>query len=667
MPVYYDNNAQGQQQQAGANFQQWQDRNHRLNTDTDTSSGNRINDLRRRNPQANPDEQTQNRQQQMRDHQQRHANQNNNVFDRINRQNQHAFQNNQTQQGNNMFGQQNPRREQMVSLTQHMENLQLDLAAHPIQPERLSMLPQQQQQVKNLKDNLSVAHADLEARKININLFERINEVLNLNLDDDLQRSKILHMQQVRKLEEEKLRLLKADNLASKFTAALEMPTIVQPPEGFRRESNLLDKKNMVRMITPYDDTSLNSTRTFKLVWTEILNFGRGEYLNEDEYKTILSMILRGNIAEDFRLMDKEGKSLKEMVDELCVLYDTTQTLDDFQKEVDDFKREKNENLKKSMARANKLIRRLEPLSTEAAWPETYHNMRKSILRQVVSTTTRTHIDMEESRLIKAGATYDVDSLIKMAHEYESYNNAIPTKDIQTMYQVASMAPRRSPTDISKTEDQLKHLKTEMYQNKGLEAKLDEFIQIAANAAYQRDRATSLDSKSRAQFKHTAVRMPTSAPPKTQKDGDQIMKNLIDLGQPSSNYRADKTGQQTQTQQDRGRSAERNAYPQNRNRSQSQNRDRSQSQGRSQSSSSQGRQYPSSGNRSYPNRPQSQDRSQNWQQKQSSQPPERKIIWREPKLYVEGNKHYYDCAACHTAHTAEVVCEKLISLLNPGN
>ncbi len=103
-------------------------------------------------------------------------------------------------------------------------------------------------------------------------------------------------------------------------------------------------------MKTLYDDTPINSTRSFKLVWTEILNFGRGEYLNEEDYKTILSIILQGNIAEDFLIMDREGKSLKEIVDKLCVVYDTTQTLDDFQKEVDNFKREKNENLKKSMA-----------------------------------------------------------------------------------------------------------------------------------------------------------------------------------------------------------------------------------------------------------------------------------------------------------------------------
>jgi hypothetical protein len=154
-----------------------------------------------------------------------------------------------------------------------MNNMHMDLAAHPIQLQRLSMLPEQQQQVKNLKDNLSVAHVDLEAPKLHINLFEAINQKLNLGLDVDLGRSKHLHLQQAMRLEEEKLQLQKADNLASKFTAALEMPKIVQPPLGFRRETNLLDKKNMLRMITPYDDMSLNSTRSFKLVWTEILNF----------------------------------------------------------------------------------------------------------------------------------------------------------------------------------------------------------------------------------------------------------------------------------------------------------------------------------------------------------------------------------------------------------
>jgi hypothetical protein len=106
------------------------------------------------------------------------------------------------------------------------------------------MLPQQQQQVKNLKDNLSVVHVNLEAGKLHINLIKAINQKLNLGLDVNLERSKHLHFQQALRLEEEKLRLQKADNLASKFTAALEMLNIMQPPVSFRRETNLLRKQD---------------------------------------------------------------------------------------------------------------------------------------------------------------------------------------------------------------------------------------------------------------------------------------------------------------------------------------------------------------------------------------------------------------------------------------
>jgi hypothetical protein len=91
------------------------------------------------------------------------------------------------------------------SLTEQMNNVHMDLAAHPIQPQQLSMLPQQQQQVKNFKVNLSVADVDLVACKSHINLFEAINQKLNLGLDVNLERSKHLHIQQAIRLEEEKL------------------------------------------------------------------------------------------------------------------------------------------------------------------------------------------------------------------------------------------------------------------------------------------------------------------------------------------------------------------------------------------------------------------------------------------------------------------------------
>ena len=57
----------------------------------------------------------------------------------------------------------NPREETVMSLTDQMNALKIDLAANPPRAERLSMLPQQQQQVKNLKDNLGIANTDLES------------------------------------------------------------------------------------------------------------------------------------------------------------------------------------------------------------------------------------------------------------------------------------------------------------------------------------------------------------------------------------------------------------------------------------------------------------------------------------------------------------------------
>ncbi len=255
---------------------------------------------------------------------------------------------------------------------------------------------------------------------------------------------------------------------------------------------------------------------------------------------------------------------------------------------------------------------------------------------------------MEEHRLIKAGAVYDVDSLIKMAHEYESYHSAVPTKDIQTVYQVASMAPRKSPMEITRTEDQLNYLKSEMSQNKGWEAKLEEVIQIAAaNVASQKDRSRSLDNKSKTNFKHTtSIRTPSQTRVKTLKDNDELMQDVSKTV--GSNYRADKPAQQSQDQQQqRGRQQDRRPS-QLQSRSQTQNyRDQSSSsQGRSQSTSSQGQGHyqrkendyhsqnkPYNNNRAYPHRSQSQDN------RPQPQHAERKIVWREPKLYVSGNRH----------------------------
>jgi hypothetical protein len=138
-----------------------------------------------------------------------------------------------------------------------------------------------------------------------------------------------------------------------------------------------------------------------------------------------------------------------------------------------------------------------------------------------------------------------------------------------------------------------------------------------------------------------------------------------------SNFRVDKPAQQSNDQQQWGRQQDRRPS-QSQSRSQSQHyRDQSSSsQGRSQSTSSQGQgPYPCKenayhsqnkpyNNREYPHRSQSQDN------RPPPQQAEQKIVWREPKLYVSGNRHYYDCATCATTHTADVVYQKMLEAEN---
>jgi hypothetical protein len=221
MPVFYNEGKDGNHRngnpnlETNANFRNYREPN-RQNSDTEASStGHHLGDLFRRHQMNQAKAQNDARQHWFQNaREQQNREQGNNVLDLINRQNQHNAEMHCDQQLQGPRGQDQQYHRNAApqnlgtflhNLTEQMNNMHMDLAAHPIQPQILSMLPQQQQQVKNLKDNLSVAHVDLEARKLHINLFEAINQKLNLGLDVDLERSKHLHIQQAMRLEEEKL------------------------------------------------------------------------------------------------------------------------------------------------------------------------------------------------------------------------------------------------------------------------------------------------------------------------------------------------------------------------------------------------------------------------------------------------------------------------------
>jgi len=180
-------------------------------------------------------------------------------------------------------------------------------------------------------------------------------------------------------------------------------------------------------------------------------------------------------------------------------------------------------------------------------------------------------------------------------------------------------------------------------------------------------RSWSLDNKSKSNFKHTTnVQSPSQNCIKSLKDNDEMMQDVSKSME--SNNRTDKLAQQSNDHQQRGKQQDWQ-QPQLQSRTPSQNyREQSQSsQGWSQSTSSQGQEpYPQKG---YNNYSQNKPRDIPYRSKsQDNRPPpqqaKQKIVWREPKLYVSGNRHYYDCATCATAHTADVVCQKALESEN---
>jgi hypothetical protein len=102
--------------------------------------------------------------------------------------------------------------------------------------------------------------------------------------------------------------------------------------------------------------------------------------------------------------------------------------------------------------------------------------------------------------------------------------------------------------EITRTKDQLSYLKSEMCQNKGWEAKMEEVIQMAANAPHYKDRSRSLDNKSKTNFKHTTnARTPSQNRIKSLKDNDEIITDVSKTM--GSNNHVDKPAQQLINQQ----------------------------------------------------------------------------------------------------------------------
>ena len=364
---------------------------------------------------------------------------------------------------------------------------------------KFSMLPAQQQQVENMAAGVSTQQKLAEIQAMLINLAEATDKTGACR--QDVQKLKNGYLHDVGEIHHQKKEIETAKNLASKFHISLEMPTFDPPPYGFRRDPLDLDFRHVQKFtgkFTPGSNADNNAK--FCQYWEKVILFGKNKYFTEAEYIDILGYVLHGEALTDMRTMVARGASLGEIANSLAALYDDVETIDDHKHKVDNFTRLKDETISKTMARAKNLIHKLAPLHSRAAWPEKSEDMGKSILKQVVAQATRVALDMEEQKMIRAGANLGLNQMIDLAFDHEKYNKLIPTKEVQTTYQVASMTPKSGNGKDEEKAFLRKELSLKKIQDETL-AKIakqqEEMLQIAAANYGARGRSADKFAKSK--------------------------------------------------------------------------------------------------------------------------------------------------------------------------
>jgi hypothetical protein len=188
-----------------------------------------------------------------------------------------------------------------------------------------------------------------------------------------------------------------------------------------------MDFRNILKFTGKFNPNKDNEQK-FSQFWIKIVHYGFGKYLTEDEYISILKYTVYGIAITDLMSLIKGGNNLTEIVNGLAALYHDVETLDDFKHQVDNFARAKNETITKAMTRAMNLIEKLSPLHAKGSWLDRKEDMVNSILKQIVDKKNRIFINMEETKMIRAGASLTVKQIVKNAFDHEKYHSQFRPK-----------------------------------------------------------------------------------------------------------------------------------------------------------------------------------------------------------------------------------------------
>ena len=217
--------------------------------------------------------------------------------------------------------------------------------------------------------------------------------------------------------------------VANFYKPSINRPTEFPDPHDIIPDVTieLLKTKNVLKAIKVFNPDKPNSD--FCEHWRQIMSYTRKHFLSEEQYLDILGLTLYGPALRVFDDLMPSSPSLNTVLDRLVQLYGSKRTILDDQKELSNFTRKPNEDIKTAICRARCLNERLKPLYPKDSWIDTSNRTLKQILKSILLSQTKAHLECEELKCLKVGASMDLDSMIDLVDTYEISHKLVPTSD----------------------------------------------------------------------------------------------------------------------------------------------------------------------------------------------------------------------------------------------
>ena len=325
----------------------------------------------------------------------------------------------------------------------------------------IQLQPTQQLQITNLKKEIEEKEHQIRMMMLNIYTLKRFQsdkpDRQGQKALEDLQDETVRQTEQLEKL---KVKLTKTKETASKFQSYLEMPEYQDPPRGYRRKDDVLDGKIVQKALNMIFNPAQFPNVEFVDVWEKALKYGKKNYLNEEEHIEVLGEMLGGEPLCTFEHCRKTSNGLKEIVNDMIIMYGKMITINDYKRQLNEFTREVGESIRKTMLRYRQILNKTKHGVPDKVWKHTSQLKQMLALKMYITAKTKAEIEHEEARNDNEGSTMlPIEHWINRVEEFEMAHNEVPTKAIKPMILTATMAPAQQLEEFQAQGKQLQHYK----------------------------------------------------------------------------------------------------------------------------------------------------------------------------------------------------------------